>query len=252
MPAEPLKVLGYHGKVPTHGDFVSRGLPSAFIGTWDVWLQEAIHSSRQQLGDNWLEYYLTSPIYRFALSSGICGDSTWMGTLMPSVDKVGRYYPMTISIKDQSPANPFLALHQHSDWFEQVGALALSCLDDDFNLDNFYQKLCQINTGTSQSAAVSKPLVSQMDEMDFPDALRQPLSSIELMPEILPVILDRLLKDHCFAYSVWWTHGSEHVAPSLLICTGLPPFDGIAAMFDGNWQQWGWEGKRYALQPLLT
>lgn len=249
MSSEPVNVVGYHGKVPSYGDFVSRGLPATFIGSWDIWLQEAIYTSRQQLGDNWLDYYLTSPLYRFALSPGICGDSAWMGTLMPSVDKVGRYYPMTISLKDHYATNPFEALQQNNSWFEQVELLALSCLDNEFNLDNFYNGICELNpNGENQPLVKAKPLSSQMDELDFPAAMRQPLSSIGAMPDILPSILDRLLKDHCFAYSVWWTHGSEHVSPSLLICTGLPPLDGIAAMFDGNWQQWGWEGKRYSIQ----
>ena len=250
MPTEPVNVVGYYGKVPTHGDFVSRGLPTTFIGPWDIWLQEAIHTSRQQLGDNWLEYYLTSPLYRFVLSPGICGDSAWMGMLMPSVDRVGRYYPMTISLKDHEATNPFVALQKHNGWFEQVELLALSCLNDDFNLDNFYQGICQLTPNAAgQSSDKAEPFTNQMSGLGFPAALRQPLSSIGAMPDILPSVLDKLLKDHCFAYSVWWTHGSEHVSPSLLICTGLPPFDGIAAMFDGNWQQWGWEGKRYSLQP---
>ncbi|WP_411727017.1 type VI secretion system-associated protein TagF [Methyloglobulus sp.] len=249
MPAEPVNVVGYHGKVPTHGDFVSRGLPNTFIGPWDVWLQEAIHTSRQQLGNNWLDYYLTSPLYRFVLSPGICGDSAWMGMLMPSVDKVGRYYPITISLKDHEASNPFAALQKHNGWFEQVELLALSCLKDDFNLDNFYQGICQLTPNfATQPPDKVKPLTSQ-DGMAFPAAFWQPLKTLEAMPDILPSILDKLLKDHCFAYSLWWTQGSEHVSPSLLICAGLPPFDGIAAMFDGNWQQWDWEGQRYPVQP---
>lgn len=250
MSAEPVNVVGYYGKTPSHGDFVSRGLPNTFIGTWDVWLQEAIHTSRQQLGDNWLKYYLTSPLYRFVLSPGICGDSTWMGTLMPSVDKVGRYYPMTISLKDPSASNPLVALQSNNNWFEQVELLALSCLNDDFNLDNFYQGICQLTPNTTgKPSDKPKPFTNQMNDLAFPAVLRQPLSSIGAMPEILPSILDRLLKDHCLAYSVWWTQGSDHVEPSLLICTGLPSFGGISAMFDGNWQQWGWEGKRHSIQP---
>jgi len=249
MSAELINVVGYHGKVPTHGDFISRGLPNTFIGPWDIWLQEAIYSSRKQLGDNWLNYYLTSPLYRFVLSPGICGESAWMGVLMPSVDKVGRYYPMTISLMAHETTNPFVALQKHNDWFEKIELLALSCLKNGFNLDNFYQQICQLATNTvSQPPDKVKPLTIQMNELAFPAAWRQPLMSIGTMPDILPSVLDKLLKDHCFAYSLWWTQGSEHVSPSLLICTDLPPFDGIAAMFDGNWQQWGWEGKRHSIQ----
>jgi len=246
---EFVNLAGYHGKVPKHGDFVSRGLPNTFIGTWDVWLQEAIHTSQQQLGNNWLNYYLTSPLYRFVLSRGICGDMTWMGTMMPSVDKVGRYYPMTIGLNYPPGLNPFLALQNNKDWFEQVEQLTLSCLNDDFNLESFYQSICQLTPATSSNTSDnSEPFINQLKELAFPDSLRHPLSSTSQMSEILPFILDSLLKDHALAYSVWWTQGSDHVEPSLLICTGLPSFDGISAMFDGNWQQWGWEGKRHTIQ----
>jgi len=243
-----LNVVGYHGKVPSHGDFVSRGLPATFVSPWDIWLQEAIHTSRQQLGNEWLDYYLTSPLYRFILSPGICGDSVWMGILMPSVDRVGRYYPMTISQKSPDNINSFLAFQVYDDWFKQIESLALSCLNDDFNLDNFYQQICQLRTDTqNQTIDQDKPAIERYN-LSFPSALRQPISSIKSIPDILPSILDKLLKDHCLAYSVWYTQGSEHVAPSLLICTGLPPFDGVAAMLDGNWQERGWEGKRFLTQ----
>ncbi|WP_428353117.1 type VI secretion system-associated protein TagF [Methyloprofundus sp.] len=49
---------GYYGKVSTHGDFVSKGLPASFIDPWDAWLQETVVSSQQQLGDDWLNCYL--------------------------------------------------------------------------------------------------------------------------------------------------------------------------------------------------
>jgi len=89
---------GFYGKVPGLGDFVSRRLPQAFIDPWDVWLQAAIASSRQQLGEQWLDIYLTSPLWRYALSPGSCGARGWAGVLMPSVDRVGRYFPLTIAV----------------------------------------------------------------------------------------------------------------------------------------------------------
>ena len=29
---------GYHGKIPTQGDFIQRGLPPGFTRAWDRWL----------------------------------------------------------------------------------------------------------------------------------------------------------------------------------------------------------------------
>ena len=90
-------IPGFYGKLPELGDFVNRRLPQNFIDPWDSWLQQAIATSRDQLGGNWLNNYLTSPIWRFAVSSGVVGESPWCGLLMPSVDRVGRYFPLTLA-----------------------------------------------------------------------------------------------------------------------------------------------------------
>ena len=51
---------GFFGKLPAHGDFVERNLPSAAITGWDEWLQQAVAISREQLGESWLDTYLGS------------------------------------------------------------------------------------------------------------------------------------------------------------------------------------------------
>jgi len=56
----------------------------------------------------------------------------------------------------------------------------------------------------------------------------------------MPEMLHKVLLECCFAYSVWWTDGSEEVEPSILICQGLPPLNSTSALLDGNWNQWGW------------
>lgn len=243
---------GYYGKVPTHGDFVSRGLPGTFIDPWDAWLQEAINTSRQQLGDTWLNYYLTSPVYRFVLSPGICGNQGWQGVLMPSVDKIGRYYPMTVSLMDKQNINPFIALQARNEWFASIERLVLSCLDDNFNLEQFNISLSNFSFKEGPCAADSEQSCIPVPEKIFHHAWQQSMKSIESIPDMLPYILDNSLKEQYFAYSLWWTQGSEIVSPSLLICEGLPHFEGMAALFDGKWQKWGWEGRCYPIPPFGT
>ncbi len=240
---------GYYGKVHTHGDFISRGLPKTFMDPWDTWLQEAINTSRQQLNDAWLNYYLTSPIYRFVLSPGICGNNGWQGVLMPSVDKIGRYYPMTVTLMDKQQINPFVTLQIRNEWFASIENLVLSCLDDNFNLGKFNLSLNNFGFQDADYAAQTEQSLISIPENIVNHAWQHPLNSIESMSNLLPDILDNLLKEQCVAYSLWWTRGSEIVSPSLLICEGLPPFEGMAALFDGNWQKWGWAGQRYPIPP---
>ena len=44
-------VTGLHGKLPAHGDFVRRGLPTSFCEPWDAWLQAGMTAARDSLGD---------------------------------------------------------------------------------------------------------------------------------------------------------------------------------------------------------
>jgi len=118
---------GFFGKVPSHGDFVARRLPAAFTEPWDAWLQAGMADSRAQLGDAWLPTYLNSPIWRFALGAGVCGPQAWSGVMMPSVDRVGRYFPFTIAAGcDLPPAA----------WYATLEDLALSALDAGFSLQD--------------------------------------------------------------------------------------------------------------------
>ena len=92
-----MTMMGFYGKVASRGDFIERNLPKDFQRSWDAWLSAGLQTSRQQLGEHWLDAYLTSPLWRFALAPGVCGSEAMTGVLMPSIDRVGRYFPLTIA-----------------------------------------------------------------------------------------------------------------------------------------------------------
>ena len=88
---------GFYGKLPSQGDFVTRRLPWEFTSAWDDWLQQGMHASRAALGDRWLDLYLSAPVWRFQLAPGVCGPLGWRGVFFASVDRVGRYFPLTLA-----------------------------------------------------------------------------------------------------------------------------------------------------------
>ena len=57
---------------------------------------ECLAASHAALGDRWLDVYLTSPAWRFVFGPGACGPSPVIGLMAPSVDRVGRYFPLTL------------------------------------------------------------------------------------------------------------------------------------------------------------
>ncbi|MEZ5574267.1 MAG: type VI secretion system-associated protein TagF [Candidatus Competibacteraceae bacterium] len=136
---------GFFGKLPSRGDFIGRHLPKSFVGPWDSWLQTAVAHSRDQLGENWQEYYCTSPVWRFALGPGLCGPAAYAGIMMPSMDRVGRYYPLAIAAA-LAPGWPLFTLPASGEaWFRQAERLALAALErDELDLDQFSQQVAAL------------------------------------------------------------------------------------------------------------
>ena len=87
--------FGLFGKLPQKRDFMSVNLPHAVLNPFETWLQSAVAASRNEIGRNWENYYLVAPIWRFWLGKDVLGTAC-TGSLMPSVDQVGRYFPLAI------------------------------------------------------------------------------------------------------------------------------------------------------------
>lgn len=135
--------IGLYGKLPAHGDFIERNLSREFVDAWDNWLQQSILSSQSQLNENWLNTYMVSPIWRFALSPGCLDQHPWLGLILPSVDSVGRYFPLTLAAKLPSNTPLFHALQSQQNWFEQIETIALACLSEQPNIDEVMSVLAE-------------------------------------------------------------------------------------------------------------
>ena len=60
-------------------------------------MSASVAGSKARLGDQWLPIYLESPVWRFELAAGVCGQTEVVGLFLPSVDRVGRYFPLTFA-----------------------------------------------------------------------------------------------------------------------------------------------------------
>jgi type VI secretion system ImpM family protein len=88
---------GWFGKIPSLGDFVTRRLPTRFVRPWDEWLSAELTQAQLALGDAWTTTYRQAPILCFSLGSGVIDENIWHGILVPSFDRVGREFPLTIA-----------------------------------------------------------------------------------------------------------------------------------------------------------
>ncbi len=239
-------MAGYYGKMPSHGDFVSHGLDQSFIHAWDNWLQEIIAYSRSRLGEAWLDVYLTSPLWRFVTSQGVCTDDAWAGVIIPSVDRVGRYFPLTVVHRLPAGYNPIQVAAECRAWFQQIEALALSVLESDFERDT-------LDAGVEDLILPPLPAPATRQSPAAPlsgEAWRMGLHDEGLPGPALNGFAQRFLVERMGSYSLWWTGGSQRVTPTLLAARGLPPAERFPALLDGEWRQWGWAEEDGIFAPL--
>jgi type VI secretion system protein ImpM len=114
-------VTGLHGKLPAHGDFVRRALPPSFCEPWDAWLQAGMTAARESLGEAFDAAWAGAPAWRFALPPGACGPEAVAGVMAPSMDSVGRRFPLTLAATTL-PLGPGLPLWPAA-WFAALEGL---------------------------------------------------------------------------------------------------------------------------------
>ena len=128
---------GWYGKLPSLGDFASRRLPPLFVEPWDHWLATGLASWREA-DEGWLEAFLAAPTWRFALGAGVPFEQSpgYAGVLMPSVDRVGRYFPLTV-VRPRGPGEA----EAPAAWLKALEGLAVAALNDDWSAERFDAEL---------------------------------------------------------------------------------------------------------------
>jgi type VI secretion system protein ImpM len=187
---------GFYGKIPARGDFVCVGLPRGFVDPWHAWIERMLVASRAELGEEWQPAWLEAPVWRFALPSGLCGPNPAAGLWLPSVDRVGRYFPLTFAVVARS--RDLIELIRDAGGFFHIAEEAgRAALEDDLP----------------------------------PEALAARLGEIADTP-----LLDRGIDPAALmaADGIWWTEGGPRVPSRALTLRHLPDGTTFTAMLDAR------------------
>jgi type VI secretion system protein ImpM len=243
---QPDVTVGFYGKLPSLGDFVGRRAPNALLETWDGWLQSAVAASREAIGAEWLDLYLTAPMWRFFAQAGVLDAAPVAGVMFPSVDRVGRCFPFTVFAQLPTNAVGLVVTERCSDWFERVEDLLLAQLEDsNLDLDGLDQALLaltpRLQGGLANGArAVAATTHFPRDFASVSNLLHLPLGD---RPDVAPVALawlDGFLRSQAPRSIYWWSSGSAQVKPSWLVTAGLPEPAAFGSMLRGAWHEWPW------------
>lgn len=216
--------FGAFGKMPSVGDFFRIGVPQGFVAAWDDWIQRGLIEVQEALGDDWDGHYMSAPIWRFCLSPGLAGPQKVIGVLMPSVDRVGRRFPLTLMAPLQTPGPAQLDHFSEEALFVRLEDMALDALDDTMTRERLEAEL----------ATVAPP------DMRPNTPLRSAGRSLILTQAgpvgLLPDLASGLLSGRFERPSLWSAVIND--VPRLMVCEGLPQGAGMQGLFNLSASVW--------------
>lgn len=215
---------GWYGKMPAAGDFIARRLSASFSEPWDRWLQRAMAGSRERLGEGWQDAFLCMPAWRFVLGPGVVSRNAWAGLMVPSVDSVGRYFPLTVATALPPEALDTVGtLLAAASWFEDIETIALSALTPG------------ANPATIDAGIIRRPFRGAW--------LQRPSEGDATVPAGAPMPRRRWAAPGLAeTRAAWLTEASDLFERCLLLCAGLPAAEQYCAMMDARWVEHGWSG----------
>ena len=219
--------FGLFGKLQAKRDFIAVATPRSFLSVWEPWLQGCISASRMQLADKWQNAFLTAPVWRFWLGAEICGEIV-AGALMPSMDGVGRYFPLTfLAFAEPGDRLPPPEIDPCESWFAAIEEFLFVTLD----ATRPYEAITQALTAFPPPAAANP---------EWPAGLTvlAPRPGIVSMAEdgFATAFSRARIADAANAsagMSFWWTAGGEGYPPHALAAPRLPDPYLYAAMLTG-------------------
>ena len=210
---------GWFGKLSALGDFASRRLPADWVQLCDQWLARSIQASRERLGVNWQDLYLSSPIWRFAWAPGVADRRWWFGVLMPSCDKVGRYFPLLIAQGRDSPPQDRASLDHLEAWWRHLAGSAMLTLEDHGGIEDFEVALAAAPAWPAHQIQVR------------PANNTQPPT----LPDWTGHWAADLMRDRLLGCSLWWPLAEGGAATSVTLSHGLPAPDRFADLL--SWRR---------------
>jgi len=219
---------GLFGKLSAKRDFIALATPRPFLEMWEPWVQACMSASQHELGGDWQGAYLTAPLWRFWLGSDLSG-ATAMGALMPSVDGVGRYYPLTLlAVASAEFSVPPPDIDAQDSWFTAAEDFLLSTLDRERSFEQISAALDAL------PAPRAEPTVSESDDIFRLGEVSTGLVSAG--KSFQAAITSLRASNHAIsaAASFWWTEGGGDFPPMALASRGLPDPFRYATMLTGK------------------
>ncbi|WP_264214507.1 type VI secretion system-associated protein TagF [Leisingera thetidis] len=211
--------FGAFGKMPSVGDFFRLNTPGGFVRVWDEWLQQVMLEGQGAYGSGFDAHYMSAPIWRFTLPAGQAGAGKVMGVMMPSVDRVGRRFPLTLMAGVPTPGPAALDHLSEGALFERLEDVALDALEDEMTKDSLAEALAGIPVPDRQTVV---PLGSAGAAIT--------VTGVQGREALPPALSGELLEQRLSGCSLWAAVLDGE--PRMMACPGLPQGGSAMGLFD--------------------
>src|SRR5688572_5718429 len=130
--------IGWYGKLPAAGDFLYRRMPRELQAWWDRWMQNGLGSFKRW-PDAMTRHYVVAPVWNFAIPATQGVDAVQFGCIAPSCDRVGRYYPVCVTVQVAASGYRPSMLEGSAAWYWQCGTALLQAIRHSVAPDQFDQ-----------------------------------------------------------------------------------------------------------------
>jgi type VI secretion system protein ImpM len=234
-------MAGLQGKLPLVGDFITRNLPSDFVVAWTERVGSSLAQCRKHGGDNWAELCPSDRIWRFAMASGCCGGTAWLGVMLPSLDSFGRSFPITVAEPMADTFDPLAALDGFEGWYSRAIILGLAAIDGTLKPDGLAAAAEQLSR-----AAVNDHPPAPSNAMTWPgsgtDMVGWRFAGNAGTPDIDTVVIRDELRGLAAskppALTVWRRETAPGTPAECLVFDGIPPVDAFCYLFSPRWGRW--------------
>jgi type VI secretion system protein ImpM len=151
---------------------------------------------------------------------------------MPSIDGVGRYFPLTVFVGEGAGVLPPPELEPNQRWFEAVEAILLDALHPERDFESVAAAVADLDEPAQSPVEASVGGITLLSGgaivvRDFGDQLQLALRAARRFGH----------RQTFAAQSFWWTIGGDGFPPAALIENGLPTPERFAEMLTGLFER---------------
>lgn len=217
------RAVGWYGKMPAAGDFVRRRLRSEVVNWWHRWLEQAL--PHLKINPSSQSMFFHAPIWNFALPASHGVDMVQLGCIAPSRDRVGRLYPLLVSLYMPVQYYESQMLEGSSRFYQQAGQTLLQAVSLGCSVEQFDKSLSSIPltmTAMLKRKTVEETVQSSGDILSILNAGHEepPVEKIEELSSAWPDLAKYFNPNGSNSY--WWTNQATGAASRAQVHGGQP------------------------------